>query len=229
MDFNSNPMLKKGMGKLTALLLGFLVLEIAAFVGVGMLIGGWNAVWLNVGFMLVGFVLKPTEPLSKQAPPTGLPQFSGRRIASTLFMIPGFLTDIIALVLLIPPVRRFLMGAVLKKVLPPGLGGMMGNGANPFAGMNMGANPFAGMNMGNAAPNAGATSEPPKTEAKKEAARDPFKKKKREKRNQPNDIIDIDYEVKNGPKSETKVEVERPSRDMPEGLRALEGHDVIDV
>lgn len=227
MDFNSlssNPMLKNSMKKFKIFLAIYLVLEIGAFVGVGFLIGGDYAAWLTVGVMLVGYAIKPNQSV-KQAVSQGAPAFSVRRVVSTLLMIPGFLTDIVAILVLIAPVRRGLQQFVLRKVLPPSLSAMLGGGGNPFASMgNMG-----GMNMNDLLHNMN-TAKAQTSSRDEGEKRDPFKREPRtEKTRTHGDVIDIDYEVTNGKKAETVVEIDRTTRPQSVSPKAIEADEVLDV
>lgn len=117
------------------------VLEIALFIQVGGLIGLWPTVGLVILAILLGVTLMrrqgiaaatnmqksmqeigdPTAPLAKGAM---------TMIAGILLIIPGFLTDITALLLLIPAVQRWAMRRMGQsvRVSPSGFG------ANPFNG-----------------------------------------------------------------------------------------------
>lgn len=108
-----NPILKRGMRKISLILCAWFLLEIAAFVGVVYLIGGMAAFWITLGFSVLGYFIRPTRPASMS--------LSTRKLASTLLIIPGFLTDILALCVLIPPVRRALTTKLLQRLVPPAL------------------------------------------------------------------------------------------------------------
>jgi UPF0716 protein FxsA len=109
------------------LFLAFVLLEIAGFI----LVGGWIGVLPTIGLLLlgvfVGMALLRSEGLrALQRMQTDMrngrgqtPDMSGslaRMVAGILLMIPGFLSDILALALLIPTVRsamwRFMKGRV---------------------------------------------------------------------------------------------------------------------
>ncbi|MBO4351246.1 MAG: FxsA family protein [Proteobacteria bacterium] len=222
MDFNSNPMIQKSLRKAFALVAIIFVFEVALFIGLNILFGFTYIFWITVGFILLGYAIRP----SKNVSPKRLSEpFSPRRMASTLFMIPGFLTDLAAFLVLIGPVRRFMFAKIINKLLPDlsqSLNPFGTMGGNPFGGM--GANPFAGLdpnqfgNLGMGNMNFG------------QDAANPFeaqKKRTRKKRHRHEEDI-IDIEVEGSEKSsDIKAEVIRPKAESnaPKALPS----DVIDV
>ena len=98
------------------------LIEIALFVIVGQWIGVWATLGLVVLAVLVGSMILRNRGL---AAATGLRRFSGLQpvaeealiaVAAVLLILPGFLTDIVALALLTPPLRRALIAAVAVRV-----------------------------------------------------------------------------------------------------------------
>jgi UPF0716 protein FxsA len=95
------------------------LLEIAVFVEVGSLIGTWQTVLLMLLSMLAGTALlraqgqavreRLNEAARRGQPPVGAAFDTFCVVAAAvLLIVPGFLTDALALALLIPPVRAFL-------------------------------------------------------------------------------------------------------------------------
>ena len=209
MDLNSNPMLQSGMRKMGFFLLLWFILEIACFIVVGYFIGGWNVFWIQFGTLILGYMIKPSK---NAAAPSMMPGLgggltSGRGIASILLMIPGFITDVIGLLVLIPPVRRFFSFLALRKMMPKGMNNMFGQGMNFDPNM---LNAFQQMAQNQ---NAAASGESTKT-------------KKTKKTRKPKETIDIDdYEVQGHKKAEPHAEVVRPAAKQPKALT----DEVIDV
>lgn len=112
------------------LLLPFIVLpilEMVVLIEVGSAIGAWNTVALVflgafVGIQVIrqqGFstMVKAQQRMAAGELPAGeMAEGFMIAIGGLFMMIPGFLTDIIGVLLLIPPVRRFL----LKKMVASG-------------------------------------------------------------------------------------------------------------
>ncbi|EJB04914.1 protein affecting phage T7 exclusion by the F plasmid [Rhizobium leguminosarum bv. trifolii WSM597] len=100
--------------------------EIAGFVVVGRAIG----LWLTLALVMLGFVLgvvllrrqgigilrrMSSEGRNGVMPGRELLQPAMNVIASLLLIIPGFITDVIAILILIPPVRDFVWRWVAKR------------------------------------------------------------------------------------------------------------------
>lgn len=110
--------------------LGLLILpivEIAIFIKVGQSIGLLPTLALIVGAaVLGGLVLRQQglSVLSQLRSNVNVGQMPGRTIAdammigvaAVLLVLPGFVTDIIALALLLPPVRGWIYGALASRV-----------------------------------------------------------------------------------------------------------------
>lgn len=110
--------------------LGLLVLpivEIALFIKVGQTIGLWPTLALVIGAALFGAMLLRQQGLSVVNQLRGnisAGQLPARTIADTmmiglaglLLILPGFLTDILALALLLPPVRSWIYGGLASRV-----------------------------------------------------------------------------------------------------------------
>ena len=115
------------------------LLEIVIFVIVASTIGFWNAVLLSLttsvaGAMLLRMAGRPQMRQFRSSLQSGV-EFSGNFngaglptvLAGFLLLIPGFLTDLVAVLLLIAPVRRLIIGAAAGSVRtqaakpPPGV------------------------------------------------------------------------------------------------------------
>jgi len=98
------------------------LIEIALFVIVGQWIGVWAVLGLVVLAVVAGSMILRNRGL---AAAQGLRRFDGMQpiaaealiaVAAVLLILPGFLTDMIALALLTPPIRRALIAAVAARV-----------------------------------------------------------------------------------------------------------------
>ena len=212
MDYNSNPMLKSGMRKIGLILFAWLILEIACFIVAGYFIGGWNVFWIQFGTLILGYILKPSKNAQAMGMLPGLGGMpSGRGIASTLLMIPGFITDVIGLLMLIPPVRSLAVGLITRKMMPKAAGNMFGPGlGDMFSQMDPAllekmAQQYGNLN-GAQAPSAAGT-------------------RKKQKAKVHKDVIDVDAEVQGQKRKEPHAEVVRPKPQQPKALT----EDVIDV
>ncbi|MDH5772524.1 MAG: FxsA family protein [Rhodospirillaceae bacterium] len=101
------------------LLIGVPLVEISLFIKVGGIVGGWTTVGLIVLTAVVGLTIvraqgvgiinKLNRDMAAGAFPVGA-AFEGIAlfIAGALLIVPGFMTDTLGFLLLIPPLRRFL-------------------------------------------------------------------------------------------------------------------------
>ena len=110
--------------------LGLIVLpivEIAIFIKVGQTIGLWPTLALIIGAALLGGLLLRQQGLSvltQLRSNIDRGHMPGRTIAdammigvAALFLVlPGFLSDLVALVLLLPPVRGWIYGALASRL-----------------------------------------------------------------------------------------------------------------
>jgi UPF0716 protein FxsA len=115
-------------------------LEIALMIKVGQGIGFWPTLMLIVLSAVVGTyviyeqgfqVLRRTmDAVSRGRPPMG-PVLDGFFIllAGLLLIVPGFLTDVLGLALLIPPLRHRFAGWCFRQVLKSGDAGEAASGA----------------------------------------------------------------------------------------------------
>jgi len=120
------------MGFLVLLiLLGLPIAEIWVMIEVGQEIGALSTVALIIGTAVLGVLMFRIQGLATlarvqdhldrgEAPVGELLSGLGLLVAGMLLVIPGFLTDVLGLILFIPPVRRFLVGAMLAWAMARG-------------------------------------------------------------------------------------------------------------
>jgi UPF0716 protein FxsA len=107
------------------------IAEIATFIWVGSRIGVGMTLLLVVASAVIGIALVRTQGFATAArvqamiargesPAVGMLEGLALLAAGILLIIPGFLTDIAAFVLLIPPLRRALIRYYLRRI--PGQG-----------------------------------------------------------------------------------------------------------
>ena len=113
---------------LPLLLLGWPLAEIAGFVLVGRAVGLWGTLGLVIGTGLLGAILMRSQgmhllrQISKEGREGRMP---GRAlvdgamivVAGVLLLLPGFLTDLIGILLFIPGVRGMIWSAIGKRVV----------------------------------------------------------------------------------------------------------------
>lgn len=145
--------------KILPIILIAIVAEIAVWIGVAQFISGWYVFfWFIIAFFIGLSMLRSSTatimPQLQQMQMTGQmggdAAVSGKittAMAGFLLMVPGLITDVLALLILIPPVqkifRRLFMRVIAKRqqaMMDQMMGGMMGgmNGGgsadqNPFA------------------------------------------------------------------------------------------------
>jgi len=123
------------------LLLLLPLLEIATFVIVGGAIGVLPTIGLVIASAVLGMVLlrisgvgalarAQTEVQSGRDPGQHLARAGMIAVAAVLLLIPGFLTDIIALLLLIPAVRALIWRMLKSRMAVSGRFASFGNGAS---------------------------------------------------------------------------------------------------
>ena len=143
------------MNLILTVLIG-VILEIAVWIGVAHFISGWYVFfWFIIAFV-IGFKLLRSSaatimPQLQQLQMTGqltndpaVIRKIALLIAGILLMIPGLITDIIAVFLILPPVQKLLANALMSamakrqqammnKMMGGMMGGDVGGGQNPFA------------------------------------------------------------------------------------------------
>lgn len=98
----------------------YLILEIAGFALVGKLIGVLATIGLVVLTTLIGVVFMRTGGISMKNPQQMAmadPKQAVRGFAGILLLIPGFITDLLGLLLFIPAVQRAIMRMLAKKMM----------------------------------------------------------------------------------------------------------------
>jgi UPF0716 protein FxsA len=110
------------MGRAVFIAFGLIPLvEIALFV----VIGRWIGVWATLGLVVLAFLAGSMILRNRgMAAAGGLRRFNGLQpiaeealiaVAAILLILPGFLTDVVALLLLVPPLRRALVAGVAAR------------------------------------------------------------------------------------------------------------------
>lgn len=144
--------------KIALIVLIGLVLEIFLWIGVGDLVGSmWYVFfWFIAAFFLgINMIRSHASGLQqmKQGQMALDPSITNnlpKIIAGILLLIPGLLTDILALLILIPPVQQALKAVVMKTMMKRQqammekmMGGMMGGMSNMGDSGGSAQNPFA--------------------------------------------------------------------------------------
>lgn len=112
------------------LFLAFPLLEIAVLIQVGQWIGFWPTLGLLVLAATAGMLVIRQQGVSMlgrmfdsvsrgQLAITAMVDSYAVIVAGCLLIVPGFLTDALGLALLVPPLRRWLVGAVLPGLAAP--------------------------------------------------------------------------------------------------------------
>lgn len=107
--------------------LAFPLLELAILIKVGQTIGLWWTILLLIGTGIAGGLIVQAQGLSAarraaQSMSEGRPPIEPvvdsfmLMAAGTLLLIPGLLTDVMALALLVPPLRRWIARAALQRL-----------------------------------------------------------------------------------------------------------------
>jgi UPF0716 protein FxsA len=116
---------------LLLLLLVTAVAEIAVFIQVGSWIGVGMTLLLVLASAMFGIWLVRTQGFAAatrvqamieqgESPALGMLEGLALLAAGVLLVIPGFVTDVAAFALLIPPLRRGIIRFYLRRVRPPG-------------------------------------------------------------------------------------------------------------
>jgi UPF0716 protein FxsA len=105
------------------------IVEIAAIIAVGRVIGGWQTLLLLVVESALGAWIVKREGArtwlalqealrSGRMPSRQLADAALVLIGGTLLLTPGFVTDILGIVLLLPPTRVLVRGVIARRLLP---------------------------------------------------------------------------------------------------------------
>lgn len=141
--------------KLFPIILVMLIAEIAVWIGVAQFISGWYVFfWFIIAFFIGLNMMRSSAagimPQMQNMQMTGQmsPELAAngnisKLIAGFLLMVPGLITDVLAVLLLIPGVQRLFrnlfMGIIAKRqqaMMEKMMGGMMGNMGGGAAGQN---------------------------------------------------------------------------------------------
>lgn len=105
----------------------YLLLETFIFIGLTTLIGFWSTIAISIGTSLFGWLIRPRlwktclETLGQgRVPPIASCYAPGqwqRMSASFLLILPGILTDVIGILILIPPIWKLVVTAVGARFL----------------------------------------------------------------------------------------------------------------
>ncbi|NNG81776.1 FxsA family protein [Acinetobacter sp. ANC 5378] len=147
--------------KLFLIVLAGLILEVFVWIGVGDLVGSmWYVFFWFVAAFLIGMNLirKYSAGLMPQMQQMQMGQMSGdpaltgnlpKILAGFFLLTPGLITDVLAVLILIPPVQNMFKNVMMKTMakrqqamMEKMMGGMMGD-MNGMGGGAQGQNPFA--------------------------------------------------------------------------------------
>ncbi len=147
--------------KLFLIVLVGLILEVFVWIGVGDLVGSmWYVFfWFVIAFFIgMNLIRKYSAGLMPQMQQMQMGQMSGdpaltnnlpKILAGFFLLIPGLITDVLALLILIPGVQNAFKNVMMKTMakrqqamMDKMMGGMMGN-MNGMSGDAQGQNPFA--------------------------------------------------------------------------------------
>ncbi|HBH32999.1 MAG TPA: hypothetical protein DDW38_00290 [Psychrobacter sp.] len=161
------------MGQLVGLAIVWFIIEMLLWYLVAQFISGWWVfIWFIVaaviGLSLIRRGMTTLNPMAQQMkaggmmnpamrpPENALIKTIAMAVGGLLLLIPGLLTDILALLVVLPPVQKKLKNMAnnyvmnnqqkMMEMMAKQMGGQMG-GQNPFGGMGgVGGNPFGGQN-----------------------------------------------------------------------------------
>jgi UPF0716 protein FxsA len=131
------------------LLVGFIIADVMASIWFGKMVGGWMLLlWFVMAFFVGRQIMrgatKELAPHLQQAqqgqtldPNTNFLAAICQALAGFLFILPSVLTDVIAILLLLPPVQKALQGKMTQAFQKRGsnfmmMGGLGGMGQSPF-------------------------------------------------------------------------------------------------
>ena len=129
----------------------FMWFIIAAFIGIALLRKGMAALNPMAQQMKAGGMMNPAMRPQEST----MIKSVAMAAAGILLLIPGVLSDLLALLVILPPVQKKLKDFAnnyvmnnqqkMMEMMAKQMGGQMG-GQNPFGGMGAGGNPFGGQN-----------------------------------------------------------------------------------
>ncbi|WP_296403536.1 FxsA family protein [Psychrobacter sp.] len=160
------------MGQVVGLAIVWFIIEMLLWYLVAQFISGW---WVFFWFIIAAVIglglirrsMTTLNPMAQQMKAGGMMNPSMRppenklvktiamAVGGLLLLIPGILSDILALLVVLPPVQKKLKGMAnnyvmnnqqkMMQMMAKQMGGQMG-GQNPFGGMGVGGNPFGTKN-----------------------------------------------------------------------------------
>jgi UPF0716 protein FxsA len=144
------------MKSIILIVLGLLVVEIAVWIGIAQFVSGWWIFLATIAAFLVGLnlvraslagVMPQMQQMQQHQAFDANPQMTNafaKAFAGILLALPGVVSDVLALILLIPPVQRR-MQALLMAVFAKRQQSMMQDMMNNMGGMgsHMGAGGFS--------------------------------------------------------------------------------------
>lgn len=160
------------MGQLVGLAIVWFIIEMLLWYLAAQFISGWWVfIWFIVaaviGLSLIRRGMTTLNPMAQQMKAGGMMNPAMRppedtiiktvamAVGGLLLLIPGLLSDILALLVVLPPVQKKLKDMAnnyvmnnqqkMMEMMAKQMGGQMG-GQNPFGGMGAGGNPFGGQN-----------------------------------------------------------------------------------
>ena len=163
------------MGQIVGIAIVWFIIEMLLWYLLAQFISGW---WVFIWFIIAAVIgvslirkgMASLSPMAQQMKAGGMmnpamrPQEStmmksvAMAVAGILLLIPGVLSDIIALLVVLPPVQKKLKDVAnnyvmnnqqkMMEMMAKQMGGQMGGGQNPFGSMG-GQNPFGGANSMN--------------------------------------------------------------------------------
>jgi UPF0716 protein FxsA len=107
------------------------LMELAVLIKVGQAVGLWRLLLLLLGMAVLGAALlywqgwtalrQTQDALLRGEPPVG-PMLEGMLLvaAGVLLLVPGLITDVFALMLLVPPLRRAIARRLLRRAVATG-------------------------------------------------------------------------------------------------------------
>ncbi|MGP4974056.1 FxsA family protein [Psychrobacter alimentarius] len=158
------------MGQIVGIAIVWFIIEMLLWYLLAQFISGW---WVFIWFVIAAVIgislirkgMASLNPMAQQMKAGGMmnpamrPQEStmmksvAMAVAGILLLIPGVLSDLIALLVVLPPVQKKLKDVAnnyvmnnqqkMMEMMAKQMGGQMGGGQNPFGNMG-GQNPFGG-------------------------------------------------------------------------------------
>lgn len=213
MNLKNSPIIKKAVRKIQ--ITGFLLLlvEILCWFGISHLISGYYAFWLMAGLMFLGYLVGHVFVSETEKKLTLMD--SARKLISFLLIVPSWIAKVVALVVVVPPLRRGVLHFVTRKFLPKELTSVLDGNENPLGGalgsMFSRDPSFYEQFVRNPQQSSSGQSQTSKYSG------------------EDGDVIDVDYEVRHSHPNATTVEVDHASDYRYGQQKSLPEAEVIDV